>query len=538
MATEELSFDVIIVGAGPAGLAAAIHLAKRSREQGYPLSICLLDKGEYPGAHILSGAILDPAGLDGLLPHWSELLALVVTDVVREELVYLTRSASHRLPHFDIFGNEGCVLLSLGQLCKGLCRHAESLGVQPFFGFSVVEPIFSPDGGLLGVVTGDVGRDVQGRPQRQFQPGVRLLAPVTLVAEGARGHLSSRLIRRFHLDRGKTPQHYALGVKEVWEIDPARSQPGAIAHTVGWPLGDGCQGGGFVYHSRTGRLDLGLVVDLAYTHPQTDPFALMQCWKTHPWFRNLLQGGKPLEAGARVLVKGGIQSLPYPGFPGGLLLGDAAGMLDGVRMKGVHHALLSGIAAAEAIAKSWSSKVGVSQLDRFYWQYLGQRVLPALHRARNVQPMMTAGFWPGMLHGWIDQKWLGGRAPWTWKRDREDRSTLKDVRHSVSGRPCRGGMVLDRDRTLFLAGVKYRENQPSHIRDGRQLGPQDRSRSFPEKYYCPAGVFSVVTSGTNPEVHLRPHRCLHCQTCAIKDPDLAILWTPPEGGSGPHYLSL
>lgn len=539
MKREELTFDVVLVGAGPAGLAAAIHLAELSRHQGKEPSICLLDKGAYPGAHILSGAVMDPKGLDLLLPDWHQRITIDTTPVNQEQLLFLSHKKAHFLPHCDIMQNKGCLIVRLGPLCQWLSRQAEALGVQIFHGFPVVEPILDQQGNLQGVQTSDMGREAQGVPGSNYQPGVRLLAPITVIAEGARGHLASWLIRRFNLDHNKSPQQYALGLKEIWEIAPDASKPGSILHTVGWPLTSDCQGGGFLYHGQPGRLDLGLVVHLSYSKPQTDPFRLLQCWKTHPWLRSILAGGRPLEAGARVLVTGGLQALPNPSFPGGLLVGDAAGFLDGARMKGIHQSILSGIAAARAIAHT--EPTDWSRLGLSYGRELESLVMPDLRRARNVQPGMGHGLWTGMTHGFLDQKVFRGQALWTWRHHHSDRAKLHNAQATPPPPPCQDPMALDRDRFLFLAGVRHREGQPCHIQVTRSIAAlvhHVRQFAAPEQYYCPAGVFSLTGSSEAPTMRLSPHRCLHCQTCSIKDPDDAITWTPPEGGSGPHYRNM
>ena len=548
MEREILEYDVLIVGAGPAGLAAAVRLGQLARESGRVPSVCVLEKGAAVGSHILSGAVIDPIGLDALIPDWRQRSGFSFVEVRDERNLLLDDDSFSPIPLALMppqLRQRGGIVTSLGDVCHWLGQEAEALGVDIVAGFAAVEPIIE-DGVLVGVLTGDMGRDRQGNPRADFSPGGAIRARYTLVAEGARGSLTGQLEQRFELRAESEPQKYALGVKELWRLDPAKHQPGLVMHAAGWPLGKEAQGGAFLYHLPQGLAAVGLVTHLDYANPWLDPFEEFQRAKTHPALREFLQGGERLGFGARVIACGGPQALPDLVFPGGALLGCAAGLLDAARTKGVHSAMLSGIAAAEAAFTAYEAgRFGDELTD--YPQAIGELPLwDALQATRNFKPWLTrlGKGMGGLLAG--TELWLahfGARLPWTLTHGAPDHAGLKSRGEAVLPHYPKpdGVLSFDRASSLHLAGIIHAEDQPSHLhlRDpGALLALTLPRYAAPETRYCPAGVYEIAGEKGQECLLIHSAFCLHCKTCDIKDPQLNIVWLPPEGGSGPFYRGL
>lgn len=528
MQREALTFDIVIVGAGPAGLAAAIRLGEGGR------SVCVLEKGAAVGAHILSGAVMDPSGLDDLFPGGVD--EELGTPVARESMLFLTETGFRSLPVPAALDQKGGVIISLGRLCRWLAGRAEALGVEIFPGFAAVDAVWDDQGAVCGVVTGEMGRDRDGEPTARYQPGVEVRARQTILAEGARGSLTKKIIRHFLLDGASRPQTYALGIKELWEADPAQAPVGSVTHTVGWPLDHGTYGGGFLYHGENNRLSVGLVTGLDYENPRLSPFEAMQRFKTHPALKGLFDNARRIGYGARALVEGGPQSLPKLTFPGGLLAGDAAGFLNPARLKGIHPALISGAVAGEAVL-SLLAGTGDEAVD--YPRRLRARPFwKELRRGRNVRPGFKWGLWPGMLHAGLDQGLFRGRAPWTLGHE-PDPLALKPLAACPEEKAFQpdGTLTFDRLSSLPFAHVGHEENQPCHLKVERKKGVAARF-GHPETRYCPARVFEIVEREGHPLERVHAANCLHCKACDIKDPGWSITWTPPEGGGGPNYSDM
>lgn len=528
MERERLETDVVIVGAGPAGLAAAIRL----RQCAPDLAVCVVEKGAQVGAHILSGAAIDPRALDELLPDWAETGAPLNTPVTDERLMWLSGSGAWRLPAGG--ASRGCRVASLGRLCQWLAERAEALGVEIFPGFAAVAPRLE-DGRVAGVITGDMGRDRAGQPTERFQPGVDLVARQTLVAEGCRGSLARLLIGRFGLADAAAPQTHGLGIKELWQVAPERHRPGAVVHTLGWPLDGATHGGGFLYHLGDGTVSVGLVVALDHGNPALDPFVEMQRLKTHPLYRQVLAGGRRIGWGARALVEGGLQALPELVFPGGVLIGDAAGFLNVPRIKGVHGAMKSGMLAAEAVAEALAA--GRDRAETYPAALRASWLWNELSRARNVRPGFRLGRVPGALHAALDQMVLRGRAPWTLGH-RADHTAWQPVARPRPDLRPDGVLTFDRPSSVHLSGTVHDESQPVHLRinDSDDLVRTSYHRlGGPEARYCPAGVYEW---GDGPELRIQAGNCVHCKTCDIVDPGQNIVWTPPQGGDGPNYQGM
>lgn len=531
---ESMEFDVIIVGAGPAGLAAAIRLMQLNDK----LSICVLEKGAEVGAHILSGAVLEPRALNELIPDWQQKGAPSLTPVTRDQFTLLTEKKFYRLPTPLQMHNEGNYIISLGKLCRWLAEQAESLGVNIFPGFAATEIIYEK-GTVYGVITGDKGIDKNGNPTSSYQPGMNLYAKQTLFAEGCRGSLTQTLFGRFNLRKECDPQTYGLGIKELWEIPEELHQPGLVMHSIGWPLNTTTYGGSFVYHLEKNLLAIGFVVGLDYQNPYLNPYEEFQRFKTHPVIKPILEKGKRLAYGARSLNEGGLQSIPKLTFPGGLLIGCAAGFLNVPKIKGIHTAMKSGMIAAESILPLLQ-KTAREECIEYTTNIKASWVWKELYQARNIRPAMNWGFWPGLAYAALDTYLLRGHAPWT-LHNHDDYSQLKPAKecHEIAYPKHDNKVTFDLMTSVFLVNAHHDENQPCHLKLLNPNSPIDinlKEYASPETRYCPAGVYEVVRDENNkPRFQINAPNCIQCKACDIKDPEQNIIWTPPEGGSGPQY---
>ncbi|MBL1376982.1 electron transfer flavoprotein-ubiquinone oxidoreductase [Zobellella iuensis] len=549
MKREFMEFDVVVVGAGPAGLAAACRLALDARAEGRGISVCVVEKGAEVGAHILSGAVFNSRALDELFPDWRERGAPLHTRVAEDEL-YLLRDAhrARRLPAAlvpESLHNGGHYIVSLGNLCRWLAEQAQALGVEVYPGFAAAEVLYREDGAVAGIVTGDMGRGRDGEPGPGFMPGMELRARYTLFAEGCRGHLGKQLIARFGLDRGRDPQHYGLGLKELWELDPAKYRPGRVIHGAGWPLGGEAGGGFFLYHGEGGQAVVGLIVDLDYRNPWLSPFEEFQRLKTHPLLAAQLEGGRRVAYGARAIAKGGFNALVQMTMPGALLIGCDAGTLDVARIKGSHTAMKSGLLAAEAVGRALAEgDEGGRELVDFERRYRDSWLFDELYRGRNAGPALRRlGPWAGGAFNWAEQTLFGGRLPFTLHCRRGDAEGLQPAAASRKidyPRPD-GVLSFDRLSSVHLANVGHREDQPCHLRLADPALPvRDNLPRYaePAQRYCPAGVYEIVAGPAGERLQINGQNCLHCKSCDIKDPAGNISWTAPEGGGGPRYPNM
>jgi electron-transferring-flavoprotein dehydrogenase len=538
---ESLEFDVVIVGAGPAGLAAAIRLRQLASDSQLDLSVCVLEKGSEVGAHILSGAVIETRALNELLPDWRARSTPLHTPVNEDRFQLLTPSQAFRLPVSPPLRNQGNFIISLGNLCRWLAREAEQLGIQIFPGFAAAEILYESGGRVGGVVTGDMDLTRDGTPGPRYQPGIALRAPITLFAEGCRGSLTGMLIERFSLAKAAQPQTYALGIKEIWEVKPDRHHPGLVEHTVGWPLDHGTYGGSFIYHLENNQVAVGFVVGLDYRNPYLSPFEEMQRFKTHPAIRPTFEDGRRIAYGARSLVEGGYQSLPELTFPGGALIGDAAGFLNVPKIKGTHTAMKSGMLAAESVFEALRSHRIGETLD--YFERLKHSWLwDELYRARNIRPAFRWGLWPGLIYSAVDTYLLRGKASWTFHHA-ADHTRLKRANQCRRIRYPKpdGKLTFDRLASVYLANTHHAEEQPGHLRlrDAKiPININLADYDAPETRYCPASVYEIITSDGRARLQINAANCVHCKACDIKDPMQNIFWTVPEGGSGPHYSNM
>jgi electron-transferring-flavoprotein dehydrogenase len=537
---EFMEYDVVIVGAGPSGLAAAIRLKQLAAE----LSVCVLEKGSEVGAHILSGAVLEPRALDELLPDWKARGAPLDTPAREDRFLYLSAARAWRVPTPPQMHNDGNYIISLGSLCRWLGQQAEALGVEIYPGFAAAEVLYGDDGGRVGgVATGDLGIGRDGTRTDRYQPGMELRARQTLFAEGCRGSLTQELFERFRLREGADPQTYGIGIKELWEVEPAKSQPGLVIHTIGWPLDSATYGGSFLYHLSNNQVAVGFVIGLDYRNPHLNPFEEFQRFKTHAAIRAVFEGGRRVAYGARALSEGGLQSLPRLTFPGGMLVGDAAGFLNVPKIKGTHTAMKSGMTAAEAVFEHLQADGGAEVVG--YPQRLARTwVWDELHRVRNIRPVFRWGLHAAIAYGAIDTYLLRGKAPWT-MHHHADHTQLKkasECRPIAYPKPD-GKLTFDLLSSVFLSNTNHEEDQPVHLtlKDASvPIGVNLALYDAPEQRYCPAGVYEIVRDqpGGNPRLQINAQNCVHCKTCDIKDPTQNIRWVVPEGGGGPNYPNM
>ena len=540
---EQMEYDVVVVGGGPSGLAAAIRLKQLAAAAGSEIAVCVVEKGSEIGAHILSGAVFEPRALNELFPDWKERGAPLNTPATDDRFLYLTKNRALRLPTPPQMHNHGNYIISLGNLCRWLAEQAEALGVEIYPGFAAAEVLYDASGRVGGVATGDMGIGKDGKPTERYTPGVDLIARETLFAEGCRGSLTKTLIRRFHLRDGHDPQTYAIGLKELWEVAPERHQQGRVVHTIGWPLDGSTYGGSFLYHLENHQVAVGFVIGLDYGNPYLNPFEEFQRFKTHPAIRAFLEGGKRLAYGARAIAAGGLQSLPRLAFPGGVLVGDEAGFLNASRIKGSHAAIKSGMLAAEAAVPALKNGREGDELATYPESFRASWLHDELHKARNFKPWMSKGLYLGTMMVGVDQVLFRGRAPWTLKHDHADHETLvpKSKARPIQYPKPDGVLTFDRLTDLSFSNTNHNEDQPAHLTLKDASVPVNtnlRIYAGPESRYCPAGVYEFVDLETRPRLQINAQNCVHCKTCDIKDPTQNIVWVAPEGGGGPNYPNM
>ena len=550
---EAMEYDVVVVGAGPAGLSTAIRLKQLASEKGKDISVVVLEKGSEPGAHILSGAVLDPKSLTELLPDWKALGAPLRQPVTDEAMMFLSEKSAFRTPNMLLpkcSQNHGNYVISLGTFTRWLATQAESLGVEIFPGFAAAEVLFDDEGAVRGVATGNMGVGKDGKPGEAFQLGMELLGKYTIFAEGSRGHLGKQVIAKYRLDDGCDPQSYGIGIKEVWEVEPARHEPGLVLHTAGWPMDDATYGGSFMYHMEGNKIAMGFITGLNYTNPYLNPFEEFQRWKTHPnirWYLENAKGevtAKRLAYGARAITAGGLVSLPKTVFAGGALVGCDAGFLNVSRIKGIHAAMKSGMLAAEAAYDAVNNGRQHDVLAAYPEAFEDSWLHTELNKARNFKSWFKYGLTVGTLMNGLEQFGLNGNMPWTVRRDKPDHAYLKpaaECQPILYPKPD-GKLTFDRLSSVFISGANHEENQPSHLTLKDASVPVNinlAKYAGPEARYCPAGVYEFVKNADGSDrLQINASNCVHCKTCDIKDPTQNIVWVTPEGGGGPNYSEM
>ena len=553
MERESMEFDVVIVGAGPAGLSTACRLMQLAQEKQQELMVCVVEKGSEVGAHILSGAVFEPRSLNELFPDWQERNAPLTTKVTGDDIYLLNNDSSGiKLPNFSVpktMHNDGNYIVSMGNVCRWLAEQAEQLGVEIFPGFPAQSIIYNDDGSVGGIITGDMGLDANGKEKDSFMPGMELRAKYTVFAEGCRGHLGKELIEKFNLDEDSSPQHYGLGFKEIWDIDPANHQEGLVVHTAGWPLDKDTTGGGYLYHAENNQVFVGLIVDLNYSNPHLSPFDEFQRYKHHPKISQYLEGGKRVSYGARAMAKGGFNSLPKMTMPGALLVGCDAGTINFAKIKGNHTAMKSGMLAAEAIAQTLITGEGMSaegkqDLTNFTQLYKDSWLYEELYNTRNFGPAMHKfGTMLGGAYNMVDQNFFGGKLPFNFKDDSLDYAQLKPAADAPVIQYAKPDNKLSFDKlsSVFLSNTNHEEEQPCHLKLKDAAIPIQvnlAKYNEPAQLYCPAGVYEVEKTEQGDKFVINAQNCIHCKTCDIKDPSQNITWVTPEGTGGPNYPNM